>query len=595
MSVRNLRAMFENKTQESPPDRGRSPAGTESPRPLSKVRTSFVAIEKDGRIGLQQRNPSEASSISGRKLSGDTEAASSVQLDNTSTNVSSPTTSRSEHNRGPPTSSFHTSPPRTDDGSTSGRGPSQPAEPPASEDIISEPPREVASLASSGAPKGLAESPQIKENQNTSGRKFDQGSQARKAGQSQGAGDQGQGEATAPKTVHKESNGTSAGGIAVGSAVGSAVGGTVGSTAVGRTNGRTAAAVNGADKAKPTKPAAAAVAAAAAAPPSKMTSNNAVKPADPAPQPKPAGKPTNTTSQPPTTPKAVKPAAEKKPAPPSASPGGFVKPRPKSPTRPVKLPAGLTTHTSASGSRTRTSGSAPPSSHENIARSTSRSKASTKALARSSSAASRQRPSIGPPPKLPAKDHPVIKKDAKVDESFLARMMRPTQASASKVNEKAPITPPRRAAAVAPKKTASAKSVATRRPASKTTSTTTSGAPSPERTKKESSADRDIASVIEKMSIAGNVQETPKTPEREATIMEDLEEEKSGLIPVASAAPEASNEPEVEEADAPLANGAHKEETAGHASADIAEAKGKTEQAVSQLADLGAQPEQEEW
>ncbi|KAI3401197.1 hypothetical protein diail_11902 [Diaporthe ilicicola] len=587
MSVRNLRAMFENKTQESPPDRGRSPAGTESPRPLSKVRTSFVAIEKDGRIGLQQRDLSEASSISGRKLSGDTEAASSVQLDNTSTNVSSPITSRSELNRGPPTASFHASPPRPEPGSTSGRGPSPPADSPASGAVVSGPPKQVASLASSGAPKGLAESPQIKENQNPGGRKYDQGSQARKAGQSQGAGDKGQSEGTASEVVHKGSNGISAGGS------------TGGSATVGTNGGRTAVttAVNGADKAKPTKPAAA-----AAAPPSKMPNSNAVKSPDPVPQPvpqsvpqsKPAGKPANTTSHPPTTPKAVRPATEKKPAPVGASPGGFVKPRPKSPTRPVKLPASLTTHTTASGSRTRNSGGAPPSSHENITRSTSRSKASTKALARSSSAASRQRPSIGPPPKQPAKDHPVIKREAKVDEGFLARMMRPTQASASKVNEKVPVTPPRRPAAATAKKTASAKSVATKRPASKTTSATTSAAPSPERAKKESSAERDtgIASVIEKMSIAENVQESPKTPEREATIMEEQEEEKSGEIPMASAVPEASNEPEVEKADAPLANGAHKEETVP---AGVADATVKIEQAVSQLADTGAQPEQEEW
>ncbi|KAJ0122519.1 hypothetical protein J7T55_003032 [Diaporthe amygdali] len=560
MSVRNLRAMFENKTQESPPERGRSPAGTESPRPLSKVRTSFVAIEKDGRIGLQQRNPSEASSISGRKLSGDTEATSSVQLENTSTDVSS-ATSRPELNRGPPRASFHTSPPPPDPASKSGDRPSPPAEPPTSGTLISGAHREVASLAGSSAPKGLAESPQIKENQTPGGRKSDQGSQARKAGQSQASGDKGQGQAAAPESVHKNSNGISAGGSTGGSAVGIAVGRTVAATTV-----------NGADKTKGAKPAAAAAPAPAApapAPISKITNTNAVKSPDPAPQPKAASKPTNATSHPPTTPKAGKPAAEKKAAPASVSPGGFVKPRPKSPTRPVKLPASLTTHTAASGSRTRTSGSAPPSSHENLARSTSRSKASAKALQRSSSAASRQRPSIGPPPKQPAKDHPVVKKDARVDEGFLARMMRPTQSSASKVNEKVPVTPPRRPAA-APKKSASAKSVTTRRPVSKTTSATTSAAPSPERTKKESSADRDIATVIEKMSIAENVQETPKTPEREATIMEEMEEEKSGVIPMASAAPEASNEPEVEEAEAPLVNGTHKEDTT-------------------------AQPEQEEW
>lgn len=53
-------------------------------------------------------------------------------------------------------------------------------------------------------------------------------------------------------------------------------------------------------------------------------------------------------------------------------------------------------------------------------------------------------PSIGPPPKPVAKDHPVPKKEAHVDESFLARMMRPTQASSSKTAEKVPTTPPKK-------------------------------------------------------------------------------------------------------------------------------------------------------
>ncbi|ORY70261.1 uncharacterized protein BCR38DRAFT_103206 [Pseudomassariella vexata] len=66
--VKNLRAMFEQRgSDNAPEDRGRSPApsnlssnlslrGTptpsQSPRPLSKVRTAFVAVEKDGRIEL---------------------------------------------------------------------------------------------------------------------------------------------------------------------------------------------------------------------------------------------------------------------------------------------------------------------------------------------------------------------------------------------------------------------------------------------------------------------------------------------------------------------------------------------------------------
>jgi hypothetical protein len=89
------------------------------------------------------------------------------------------------------------------------------------------------------------------------------------------------------------------------------------------------------------------------------------------------------------------------------------------------------------------------------------------------------------------------------------------------------------------------------------------------------------------MSIAENAQETPKTPEREATIAEELEEEKSG------AAPEASNKPEVE--DAVMANGDHKEEAKGLTSADNTESKSNTEQAPSQAANEGALLEEETW
>ena len=55
--VRNLRAMFENKASDqsnSPPSRGRSPSGSvasTNSRPVSKVRASFVAVERSGEQG----------------------------------------------------------------------------------------------------------------------------------------------------------------------------------------------------------------------------------------------------------------------------------------------------------------------------------------------------------------------------------------------------------------------------------------------------------------------------------------------------------------------------------------------------------------
>jgi hypothetical protein len=54
--VRSLRAMFENQADQAstPESRGRSPAGSigsGSDRPMSKVRTSFVAVEASGQLG----------------------------------------------------------------------------------------------------------------------------------------------------------------------------------------------------------------------------------------------------------------------------------------------------------------------------------------------------------------------------------------------------------------------------------------------------------------------------------------------------------------------------------------------------------------
>ncbi|KAL1898626.1 hypothetical protein Cpir12675_001830 [Ceratocystis pirilliformis] len=67
--VRNLRAMFESKGESCSPDRGRSPVlglslVGDPPRPLSKIRTNFVAVEKDGRIGLQRESNIEPTKTS---------------------------------------------------------------------------------------------------------------------------------------------------------------------------------------------------------------------------------------------------------------------------------------------------------------------------------------------------------------------------------------------------------------------------------------------------------------------------------------------------------------------------------------------------
>lgn len=94
--VRNLRAMFENKGGDqstSPPSRGRSPNPSEfsnGSRPVSKVRASFVAVERPGENGgppiLGLRRASEVSSLGGIQENatmdgGHLERSSSIRTD----------------------------------------------------------------------------------------------------------------------------------------------------------------------------------------------------------------------------------------------------------------------------------------------------------------------------------------------------------------------------------------------------------------------------------------------------------------------------------------------------------------------------------
>lgn len=132
---------------------------------------------------------------------------------------------------------------------------------------------------------------------------------------------------------------------------------------------------------------------------------------------------------------------------------GFVKPKVKSPTRPVKLPPGLTSHTAASGSKVNGPLQGQPVSRAGVThpegRSPSRAGAAVASTARTkslSSTVSRPRPSVGLPPKQAAKDHPPARKEKDVDEGFLSRMTRPTQSSSSKTNDKTLTTPPKKLA-----------------------------------------------------------------------------------------------------------------------------------------------------
>jgi len=134
---------------------------------------------------------------------------------------------------------------------------------------------------------------------------------------------------------------------------------------------------------------------------------------------------------------------------------GFVKPKPKSPTKPVNLPSSLTAPTASSasrGSNSRQSLSRQSSSPQNAggpvhhsARANLSATPSLHAGKRPMSAFGRSRPSVGPPPGRSSQaDSSVAKRPSHVDEGFLARMTRPTQASSCKTARKSPSSPPRR-------------------------------------------------------------------------------------------------------------------------------------------------------
>ncbi|KAF9876954.1 hypothetical protein CkaCkLH20_05800 [Colletotrichum karsti] len=399
-AVKNLRAMFEQKQDASPPDRGRSPGlssnGTETPppstRPLSKIRTSFVAIEKDGRVGLR-RDPSNESSLSQRRLSSHTEGEASVS------GQSDKTMATEETSGGFKTSIL-------------------------GETIPESPRRAEANKSANGSPArnlgALTDKPSHNPDKHvdveTPTPELLPGDPTQKTPAQPSASNSPAAvkKTTKPKDAAKPAPKTLAPPATI--------------KARSKTPTRSPTTAKAPSLHSGTKPS--------------------------APKHEPAKK---TTEKLAATTAAAKSGtratgAAKKPAPVNVSPpkeAGFVKPKPKSPTRPVRLPASLMAPTAASVSKVK--GETPRETLSrasgNQGRPASRASAAgagpTKTLKRQNSVINRPRPSIGPPPKKPLQDHPITKKEKEVDENFLARMMRPTQSSSSKTTEKAPVTPPR--------------------------------------------------------------------------------------------------------------------------------------------------------
>lgn len=430
--VNNLRALFEsgNKEENSPPDRGRSPglsagqSGTESPRPLSKIRTNFVAVEKDGRIGLK-RDPSSDSVISKKASDDSDKPVTAVTLQSDQDTPPSLTDRLHKQNKPLQMETIPQSPQhdstKTGQDATSGQttGPIPGKVAPGQAE------GKNTDSAQAEGPVTTSKPAKANPGSNLNGKTALDRDKPKAANRASPAK-----EIKTPKAL---------------------------SVATAKTNSRPAKSPTA--QKTPTSPAKGTKL------PSKTPEKRALDPqksATPKLTPKAATRTTGSTTG---TAAHLKDAltkntlGAKKPPTVQISQSdsldrgvGFVKPKPKSPTRPITLPAGLTTHTAASTTRTvasRQSLSQQSGSYQNLhsSRSPSRTSISTigGTLRRQSSTINRPRPSIGPPPKPAAVDHPITKRDAQVDESFLARMMRPTQASSSKTQEKAVGSPPRKA------------------------------------------------------------------------------------------------------------------------------------------------------
>jgi len=388
--VKNLRAMFENKGDDSnPPDRGRSPAGfsshrgsnaSESPRPLSTVRTNFVAIEKHGRIGLRRDHSYETSS---------SERAASNEVDNESA-TSAPTEELGRANR----KLFL-------------------------KETIPESPQSLSIDAKATVLDAKD-------------------------------GDEAASQATCG--TKKAANWVS-------------------SSPVGSTDGATTSQGHG-------KAATERVLTSGDAPSQeeRPVAQEQTRPARTADKTQKDSKvAANSGAKPP--PRASRPTAEKQPVPAlgraqsrasvaaashgaqkpgpirtnKVSESGFVKPKPKSPTKPVNLPSSLMAPTASSVSKgaaasgKRSGGlSSGTTSGRPASRVSVNGPGGGRTIRKQPSSIHGSRPTVGPPPKQPSSSVASAHREKQVDEGFLARMMRPTQSSSSKTNEKAPPTPPRR-------------------------------------------------------------------------------------------------------------------------------------------------------
>ncbi|KHN97697.1 uncharacterized protein MAM_04712 [Metarhizium album ARSEF 1941] len=394
--VKNLRAMFENKGDASPPDRGRSPGITPgghigdassngSSRPLSKVRTNFVAIEKDGRMGLR-RDHSGESSLSRRRTSvetADTESNGNY-LDNPSTMPSDGVGESSRRNVASKT---------------------------IFESLRILPHHEKAGVPVSGD-SDVNRAHTEAENKPAS--------PLRQANEQAGTSSAENAEFKSasvmdPSPSTKQNTRSSAQAITT-------------TTGAMRNTSATSAARSSSNTATRSL---------------KIRESSADEIHNVNAGPIPSAKARTVA------PGAAKSRTLKTK---SQNDAGFVKPKPKSPTQPVQMPSSLTAPTASSVSKVHVSRQSlfrHIGIQDKIIQPTLRSTMSNStvpqpAIKGKGSSFSKSRPSLGPPPRKQSQLTASQKRQSNVDERFLARMMRPTQASSSKATDKVPVTPPKR-------------------------------------------------------------------------------------------------------------------------------------------------------
>lgn len=441
--VASLRAKFESKDEStSPPSRGRSPAASlsvtgDDSRPISKIRTSFVAVGPRGQMG--DFNASKELGSKGDRRNGDwaEDSAMDGAMEKSDTNdfEFTPQKSKKEENTSkqttpkssPQEASTPQEKPKIMDSEPLAASPNQPisnAEDNPDTTLPSDP-KEVAAVSSGAALEGAA-SPL---GSILKGSPFEQGENKIKESNMQGIG------AAAEPTQASEEQANHFNIPVYDESVKEAYQNKLQESVFRRTPSPENTATSSEQRL------------------SKNVSPRSAVSKEPIKERlKDARKTTvQRASRPPVAPKA--PAAASKPAPRlgkkpgSSSPPSFTKPRPKSPTRPVRLPGSATAPTAASAARVEV---APAATAKPKDRTLSNPPSLRQHSPRTSLPA-------GSKPREKAKDKPKSRLStvsSKASEgSFLNRMMRPTQSSSQKTHEKVePKTPPKKTNEVRPKR-----------------------------------------------------------------------------------------------------------------------------------------------